>query len=51
MWLIGGNFNEIVNSYETKGGGAMKNSRSKDMWDMVDHCELIDLGFKGNKFT
>lgn len=29
----------------------MNGARSGVMWYMVNYCELIDLDFKGNKFT
>lgn len=51
MWLIGGDFNEIMSSSNKKGGRPINTARSGDMWDMVHYCELIDLGFNGNRFT
>lgn len=40
-----------MSSSEKKGGIPLINSRSNDFWDTVNLCELIDIGFKGSKYT
>lgn len=50
-WMIGGDFNDIISSNEKFGGRPMKSSRSSKMLKYINNCNLIDLGFKGCKFT
>lgn len=50
-WLIGGNFNKLLKSSKKKGGRSLNISRSSDMWEMINHCQLIDLSFKGSRYT
>ncbi|KAI0524767.1 hypothetical protein KFK09_004152 [Dendrobium nobile] len=50
-WLVGGDFNTIVNPSE-RVGGLHPNFRSmEDFNDMIMNCNLIDIGFSGNNFT
>lgn len=50
-WMIGDDFNDIVSSNEKLRGKPMKSSRSSKIWKYINNCILIDLGFKGFKFT
>lgn len=34
-----------------RGGRPLNQGRSKDMCNMINYCQLIDLGFKGSKYT
>ncbi|KAK4716458.1 hypothetical protein R3W88_014796 [Solanum pinnatisectum] len=50
-WLIGGDFNELMSNSDKSGGKSISTSRMNDLWDVVNYCELIDMGFKGNRYT
>ena len=50
-WLSMGDYNEIV-SLEEKSGQAMGSmTRLRDFGDVLNRCELVDLGFRGVPFT
>ncbi|XP_012842530.1 PREDICTED: uncharacterized protein LOC105962752 [Erythranthe guttata] len=49
-WLVGGDFNTILDASEKKGGLA-DISRMHDFQDFVMQAELLDAGFIGNPFT
>lgn len=40
-----------MNYSEKKGDRSINSNSSRDTWDMVDYCELMDLGFEGSKYT
>ncbi|KAL5741976.1 hypothetical protein ACOSP7_028708 [Xanthoceras sorbifolium] len=50
-WLIGGDFNEILRGAEKEGGLARMGSAMDGFREAVDSCNLLDMGFSGNKFT
>ncbi|KAL5740942.1 hypothetical protein ACOSQ2_030122 [Xanthoceras sorbifolium] len=50
-WLIGGDFNEILRGAEKEGGLARMGSAIDGFREAVDSCNLLDMGFSGNKFT
>ena len=50
-WLCAGDFNEILKSHEKLGGVPRKESELRAFRNMVDECELLDLGYTGLKFT
>ena len=50
-WLRGGNFNEILKSHEKRGGRLRPYSQMEQFRKVLDKCNLLDLGFLGNKFT
>ncbi|KAL5798206.1 hypothetical protein ACOSQ2_003026 [Xanthoceras sorbifolium] len=50
-WLIAGDFNEIIYSFE-KVGELLRSARLiSDFRNVLDDCALEDLGFRGNQFT
>ncbi|KAI0519722.1 hypothetical protein KFK09_007181 [Dendrobium nobile] len=50
-WLVGGDFNTIVNPSERVGGLHPIFRSMEDFNDMIMNCNLIDIGFSGNNFT
>ncbi|KAI0493539.1 hypothetical protein KFK09_023657 [Dendrobium nobile] len=50
-WLVGGDFNSISTPYERVGGSHPIFQSMEDFNDMIMNCNLIDIGFIGNKFT
>lgn len=49
--MIGGDFKNIVNSSEKLGGRPLHLNRFSKLWNYINNCKLIDLGFKVCKFT
>lgn len=50
-WLLGGDFNEVLNAQEKLEGNNIVNARVKLFWKCIQNCNLIDLGYEGPKFT
>jgi hypothetical protein len=50
-WLCLGDFNEILCESEKFGAAARPRWQMKNFSNMVDYCQLLDLGFSGPKFT
>ncbi|KAL5831728.1 hypothetical protein ACOSQ4_017082 [Xanthoceras sorbifolium] len=50
-WLCGGNFNEILEDSEKKGGNPRPRFLIKNFRFALDSCGLSDLGFSGPPFT
>lgn len=49
--LVGGDFNDILTASKKFGGKPIKDSRAKYIWSKINNCNLVDLGFKGSKYT
>lgn len=50
-WLCGGDFNEILKTHEKNGGRLRPYGQMESFREVLDECNLFDLGFVGNKFT
>lgn len=50
-WLVGGDFNEILKASKKLRGNSIKYARSALFWDQLNHYNIIDLIFRGSKFT
>ena len=50
-WLCAGDFNEIVKQSEKFKGCLRPQNQMQMFRDVLDECELMDLGFKGFPFT
>ncbi|XP_016540951.2 uncharacterized protein LOC107841591 [Capsicum annuum] len=50
-WLVGGDFNEILSSFEKFGRNNFNSTRASHFWDCINQSNLIDLGFRESKFT
>nr|KYP67620.1 LINE-1 reverse transcriptase isogeny [Cajanus cajan] len=49
-WVLLGNFNDILFGHEQRGGN-FSNARASEFQTMLDNCDLLDLGYFGNKYT
>ncbi|XP_070010645.1 uncharacterized protein [Nicotiana sylvestris] len=50
-WLVGGDFNDVLMSDDKWGGRPINNTRASKIWNCINKCKLLDLGFKGCKYT
>ncbi|KAK3221687.1 hypothetical protein Dsin_008712 [Dipteronia sinensis] len=50
-WVYGGDFNEILWMNEKAGGSDKSISGMSGFKQVVDDCDLIDLGFSGPRLT
>lgn len=50
-WLLAGDFNDIVDSSERRGGGPINTRKCHLFRDRIQQCGLIDMGSVGSKFT
>lgn len=51
IWLLCGNFNEVMSHDEKWGGKQKVNNLLMDFLIRENDCELADLGFEGPKFS
>lgn len=49
--MVVGDFNEIFKSSEKFRGNCINHNRPTLFWDCINQSNLVDLGFKGSKFT
>lgn len=47
-WLLGGDFNEVLSAEDKCGDRPVHNNRKKDLWETINHCDSIDMVFKGS---
>jgi len=50
-WICVGDFNEILQDSEKRGGARRRWSQMVDFRTALDHCHLNDMGFSGAKYT
>ncbi|KAG2706415.1 hypothetical protein I3760_05G103200 [Carya illinoinensis] len=50
-WLVFGDFNEILDNFEKYGGSLRSNTQLREFREVLEVCELRDLGFVGTRFT
>ncbi|TXG54013.1 hypothetical protein EZV62_019269 [Acer yangbiense] len=50
-WIVVGDFNEILQLDEKKGGVIRSNTTMSSFREAVDDCALMDMGYVGNKYT
>lgn len=49
-WMVGGNFNVILNEEEKLGGLTLMQQRITDFANCVNDCALIEVKFSGSKY-
>lgn len=50
-WLLGGNFNDVMSVNDKFGGNPINQRRANFLWNCINNCQLMDLGFKRCKYT
>ena len=50
-WVVGGNFNVILEAEEKKGGRAFDPFEAMKFKDFITEANLTDIGFSGARFT
>ncbi|GAU17808.1 hypothetical protein TSUD_171970 [Trifolium subterraneum] len=50
-WLVFGDFNLVLTSEEKSGGNPIEPNITTSFRNTLAHCDLQDLGFKGNTYT
>jgi hypothetical protein len=50
-WMCIGDFNEVVNGTEKWGGNVRHRRAMQEFQQVLEDCNLIDLGFCGPKYT
>lgn len=50
-WLLAGDFNDIKDASEQRGGTQPSPRRCRNFLDNINKCSLIDLGADGPKYT
>ncbi|KAA3466242.1 putative Transposon TX1 [Gossypium australe] len=51
LWVVLGDFNEIANSFEKKGGCHCSERQMLAFRSALEECNLTDLGYRGRWFT
>lgn len=51
VWLVGGDFNEVLNNGEKSGGNQRSKQQMENFCVSLDQGKLQDLGFEGDSFT
>lgn len=50
-WLLLGDFNQALVAADKLGGRRFNPTRSRHLQNMIDQCALLDIGFRGPRFT
>lgn len=50
-WLVIGDCNQPLNSCDKKGGRPINRSRASKLQTVIDRSQLLDLGYRGPKYT
>ncbi|MDV3146745.1 MAG: hypothetical protein Q8754_02860 [Sweet potato little leaf phytoplasma] len=50
-WVLGGDFNEITDGSEKKGGSSRAEADMRDFQEAIDCCGVLDPGFIDLKYT
>lgn len=50
-WCILGDFNMVLNAADKLGRRPVASSSNNGLWNLIQQCGFIDLGFQGKAFT
>ncbi|XP_042019057.1 uncharacterized protein LOC121766893 [Salvia splendens] len=50
-WIIGGDFNNILNPRDRSGSESNRQAEMLDFAEAIEDCRLVDVGFDGAPFT
>lgn len=50
-WMITGDSNEVADTQEKRGRRPTNRTRCNRFVEMINNCQLMDLGFEGSRFT
>ena len=50
-WICMGDYNEIMHAKEKEGGGVRPEGQMRKFREVVNRCQLKDLGYMGSDFT
>lgn len=50
-WLLVWDFYQVLTKNDKQGGGYRCFKKANQLWDMIETCSLIDLGFSDPVFT
>ncbi|KAA3462404.1 reverse transcriptase [Gossypium australe] len=50
-WIVCGDFNEILYSFKKRGGAPREEKRMEAFHNVLEECQLMDVGFSGLWFT
>ncbi|XP_075083424.1 uncharacterized protein LOC142167164 [Nicotiana tabacum] len=50
-WFVGGDFNEVLKAKDKFGGNYINTNISNLFWNCINQCRIVDLGYKGSKYT
>lgn len=50
-WLLARDFNQALNQEDKRGGRPVTYLQSQSLWEVIEDCNLMDLGFLGPRFT
>lgn len=50
-WMLAGDFNDIKDPIEQKGGGNVNEGKCQKFLDNINRCRLIDMGSEGPRYT
>lgn len=48
---MSGDFNEIIYSFEKRGGQPREEKIMEEFRDVLNECQLIDVGYSGTWYT
>lgn len=51
MWFLGGDFNKVISQQDKWGRRPINRNRASRFQSCINHYNLIDLSFKGAKYT
>ncbi|XP_061342988.1 uncharacterized protein LOC133289134 [Gastrolobium bilobum] len=51
LWAVVGDFNEILSANEKKGGAPINVAKCAKFMEVLDDCNIMDLGCHGAKYT